>query len=108
MEDSELLRKKREKIESLKADGIDLYPNDARVKDTAASIITRFAHTDSEALGKIAERFSIAGRLMAIRDFGKGSFVMVQDERVGFRPLSERIRWGKRPSPSSKGSTWGI
>ena len=79
MEDSELLRKKKEKIESLKADGIELYPNDARVKDTAASIITRFAHMDSEALGMIAERFSIAGRLMAIRDFGKGSFVIVQD-----------------------------
>jgi len=79
MEDSELLRKKKEKIESLKADGIDLYPNDARVKDTAASIITRFAHMDSDALGMIAERFAIAGRLMAIRDFGKGSFVIVQD-----------------------------
>jgi lysyl-tRNA synthetase class 2 len=79
MEDSELLRKKKEKIESLKADGIELYPNDARVKDTAASIITRFAHMDSEALGMIAERFAIAGRMMAIRDFGKGSFVIVQD-----------------------------
>lgn len=79
MENSELLRKKREKIESLKADGIDLYPNDARVKDTAASIITRFAHMDSEALGRIAERFALAGRLMAIRDFGKGSFAVIQD-----------------------------
>ena len=61
MEDSELLRKKREKIESLKADGIDLYPNDARVKDTAASIITRYAHVDRDAIGKIAERIAIAG-----------------------------------------------
>ena len=79
MEDSELLRKKKEKIESLKADGIELYPNDARVTDTAAAIIERFADMDSDALGKIDERFSIAGRLMAIRDFGKGSFATVQD-----------------------------
>jgi lysyl-tRNA synthetase, class II len=79
MEDSELLRKKREKIESLKAEGIDLYPNDARVKDTAASIITRFAQMDNDALGMIADRFAVAGRLMAIRDFGKGSFASIQD-----------------------------
>ncbi|MGZ3593901.1 MAG: lysine--tRNA ligase, partial [Syntrophales bacterium] len=65
MEDSELLRKKKEKIESLKADGIELYPNDAKVKDTAASVMERFAQLDSDSLSKIAERFSIAGRLMA-------------------------------------------
>ena len=63
MEDSELLRKKREKIESLKADGIDLYPNDARVKDTAASIITRFAHMDSEALGKNRREICRSGQI---------------------------------------------
>lgn len=79
MEESELLRKRKEKIESLKADGIDLYPNDAPVRDTAASIIDRFAHMDNDALAAIDEIFTIAGRLMAIRDFGKGSFVMIQD-----------------------------
>ncbi len=79
MDESELLRKKKEKIESLKAEGIELYPNDVRVKDTAASITERFINMDSDALAAIDERFIIAGRLMAIRDFGKGSFVMIQD-----------------------------
>ena len=79
MEDSELLRKRKEKIESLKADGIELYPNDVRVKDTTASVIGRFANMVNDDLASIDERFSIAGRLMAIRDFGKGSFVMIQD-----------------------------
>jgi lysyl-tRNA synthetase class 2 len=79
MEESELFRKKKEKIESLKADGIELYPNDVRVKDTAASLIARFAHVDHDALATIDERFAIAGRLMAVRDFGKGSFIMIQD-----------------------------
>ncbi len=79
MDDSELLRKKKEKIESLKAEGIELYPNDVHVKDTAAYITERFTNTDSDALAAIGERFTIAGRLMAIRDFGKGSFVMIQD-----------------------------
>jgi lysyl-tRNA synthetase class 2 len=79
MEDSELLRKKKEKIESLKADGVELYPNDVRVKDTTASIMSRFTDMDHDAVTAINERFAIAGRMMAIRDFGKGSFVMIQD-----------------------------
>ena len=79
MDDSELLKKKKEKIESLKAEAIELYPNDVHVKDTAASMAERFTNMDNDALAAIDERFSIAGRLMAIRDFGKGSFVMIQD-----------------------------
>jgi lysyl-tRNA synthetase, class II len=83
MEESELLRKKKEKIESLKADGIELYPNDARVTDTAAAVIERFANMDKDVLESMPEdergSVSIAGRLMAIRDFGKGSFATVQD-----------------------------
>jgi lysyl-tRNA synthetase, class II len=96
MEDSELLRKKREKILSLKAEGIDLYPNDARVKDTTASIITRFSHMDSKALDTITERFSIAGRLMAIRDFGKGSFAIIQDRTGKLQAFIRKEKVGEK------------
>jgi lysyl-tRNA synthetase class 2 len=96
MEDSELLKKKKEKIESLKADGIELYPNDARVTDTAASVIERFAHMDADALGKIAERFSLAGRLMAIRDFGKGSFVIIQDRTGRLQAFVRKNQVGEK------------
>jgi len=34
MEESELLKKRREKVDSLKEEGIDLYPNDIRVGGT--------------------------------------------------------------------------
>jgi len=79
MEDSELLRKRKEKIESLKSEDIELYPNDVWVKDTTSSILSRFDHMNNEALAAIDEHFGIAGRIMAIRDFGKGAFVMIQD-----------------------------
>jgi lysyl-tRNA synthetase class 2 len=79
MEENELLKKRKEKIESLKADGIDLYPNNVKIKDTAATILQRFSDTDHDALAKIDERFSLAGRLMAIRNFGKAAFIKVQD-----------------------------
>jgi lysyl-tRNA synthetase class 2 len=36
---------------------------------------------DNEALEKVTERFAIAGRIMAIRNFGKGAFIAVQDRK---------------------------
>ncbi|HOG17058.1 MAG: Lysine--tRNA ligase, heat inducible [Syntrophaceae bacterium PtaU1.Bin231] len=81
MEDSELLRKRKEKIAALKSEGVELYPNGVRVKDTTASITERFGRMDNEALAKVEEKFCLAGRMMAIRDFGKGAFVSLQDRR---------------------------
>ncbi|MEA1935471.1 MAG: lysine--tRNA ligase [Thermodesulfobacteriota bacterium] len=79
MEESELLKKRKEKIESLKTDGIDLYPNEVKVTATTESIITRFGNMDKDALAQLNENFIIAGRLMAIRNFGKAAFVNIQD-----------------------------
>jgi lysyl-tRNA synthetase class 2 len=96
MEDSELLKKRKEKIDSLKAEGIDLYPNDVPVKDTTVSITTRFSHLDHDALAAIEERFSIAGRLMAVRDFGKGAFVMIQDRKGRLQAFIRKNQIGEK------------
>ncbi|PKN51223.1 MAG: lysine--tRNA ligase [Deltaproteobacteria bacterium HGW-Deltaproteobacteria-13] len=79
MEDNELLNIRREKISDLKAAGIDLYPNDIKPQNTTAEIIAEFGNADSEALAKLTNRFSIAGRLMFVRNFGKAAFVKIQD-----------------------------
>ena len=81
MSESELLKTRREKIESLKADGIDLYPNDIEVTSTTEDVLNRLGGLDNEALEKIEDRFTLAGRLMAVRNFGKASFVNIQDRK---------------------------
>lgn len=81
MEDSELFRKRLEKMKALKAEGIDLYPNDVRVSDTTASILERFKDTDNDVLTGLNERFTLAGRLMAVRNFGKAAFINIQDRK---------------------------
>ena len=71
-----------EKIVSLKADGIELYSNDVRLRgDTTASILNRFAMMDHDCLTRINERFNLAGRLMAVRNFGKAAFIDLQDRK---------------------------
>jgi lysyl-tRNA synthetase class 2 len=81
MEESELLRKRMEKTASLKADGIGLYSNDVRVGDTTASILSRFDGMDHDALASVNESFTLAGRLMAVRNFGKAAFIDLQDRK---------------------------
>lgn len=79
MEESELLKIRREKVAELAARGIDPYPNGIRVGDTAAALIERFGALDKDAFQGIEETFSLGGRIMAIRDFGKGAFLSLQD-----------------------------
>ncbi|MDX9744942.1 MAG: lysine--tRNA ligase [Syntrophales bacterium] len=79
MEESELLKRRLEKIESLKEDGIALYPNRFRYKDNAAALLARFENKENDVLSEVNEIFTVAGRLMAVRDFGKAAFVKVQD-----------------------------
>jgi lysyl-tRNA synthetase class 2 len=80
-EESELIKKRKEKMTSLQEDGIDLYPNDVHITDTTQSIHNRFDHMDGESLESSKDRVAIAGRLMAIRNFGKASFVSIQDRK---------------------------
>src|SRR3989339_1746000 len=95
-EESELLKNRREKIDSLKADGIDLYPNDAQVGDTTASVSERFGPMAPEELEKITGRFTLAGRLMAVRDFGKGAFISIQDRKGRLQAFLRKNQLGEK------------
>jgi len=81
MEDNDLLKVRLEKIAALKAAGVDLYPNNVRPQNTTAEILTEFGNSEAEALAGLKQQFSIAGRLMAVRNFGKAAFVKIQDRK---------------------------
>ncbi|HON23080.1 MAG TPA: lysine--tRNA ligase [Syntrophales bacterium] len=81
MEESELIKTRKEKIAALRAAGVDLYPNDVRVENTSGELKDRFGTLDNEELSRVEERFNLAGRLMAVRNFGKASFISIQDRK---------------------------
>ncbi|MFO7570141.1 MAG: lysine--tRNA ligase [Smithellaceae bacterium] len=81
MEDNDLLKVRLEKIAALKAAGINLYPNDAKPRHTTSGILASYGQTGGDALAELTETFSIAGRLMAVRNFGKAAFVKIQDRK---------------------------
>ena len=96
MGENELLKNRREKISSLKAEGIDLYPNDVNVNATTETILSRFGHLDNDALEKIEERFSLAGRLMAVRSFGKAAFLNIQDRKGRIQAYIKKNKIGEK------------
>ena len=80
-ETSELVQQRIRKLEELRQEGIDPFPNDFSVTHTSRSIHETFDSLPDEALESSGETCSIAGRIMAIRDFGKASFIQIQDRK---------------------------
>lgn len=79
MEKSDLLRQRREKIQALRESGVQLFPNDFKAEHTSREIIEQYGDWSAEALQDLDEAFSCAGRMMAVRKFGRAAFVHLQD-----------------------------
>ena len=80
-ETSELIQQRIKKLESLRREGIDPYPNDFRVTHTSRDLHEAFDPLPDEELKSVGETIRLAGRIMAIRDFGKASFIQIQDRK---------------------------
>jgi len=78
---SELVQQRIKKLETLRKDGIDPYPNDFRVTHTSRDLHGTFDPLSDEELKSVGETFCLAGRIMALRDFGKASFIQIQDRK---------------------------
>ncbi len=97
MEESEILRQRKEKIKDLRAMGVQLFPNDFRAGHTSREIIQRYGDWSAEALQGLEEVFACAGRIMAIRDFGRAAFVQVQDRTERIQVYLRKDLLGEEP-----------
>jgi lysyl-tRNA synthetase class 2 len=75
---SELLQKRLEKIEELKNNKINLFPNGYVVSHTIKNI-RDIVEKDPESLTEEGPLFASAGRMMAINSFGKSAFIRFRD-----------------------------
>lgn len=78
---SELLKLRREKLDEFAKEGINPFPNDFKVIHTSQEIRERFSKMEANDLEKVEEEFSLAGRIVAIRNFGKAAFFHIQDRK---------------------------
>ncbi len=78
MEDKQFELRKS-KLKELKEMGIDPYANGFTPEHTTEEITSRHASKSPEELEEMGELFSLAGRIVSKRDFGKSAFFHLSD-----------------------------
>jgi len=76
---NEYMKVRRDKAHELQESGINPYPNGIIAENFAADLHETYGEMSGEDLEKKSPKFTIAGRVMAIRSFGKAGFVQCQD-----------------------------
>ncbi len=82
IDENEVIARKKEKIESLRGQGINPYSNTKKPEIKISALKEKIALMEKEDLEKTgkSERFAIAGRLMSLRTMGKLAFAHLKDE----------------------------
>ncbi|RME21589.1 MAG: lysine--tRNA ligase, partial [Deltaproteobacteria bacterium] len=90
----EQVASRRRRLEIMKELGLAAYPNHFKPDSTAADIHERYGSLDAESLDKIDTTHRLAGRVMALRSFGKACFVKLQDRTGRIQVYFQKNRLG--------------
>jgi lysyl-tRNA synthetase, class II len=77
--EAQLIAQRQEKAKGWRALGVDPYGNGFRPAHLALDISRANAEQSAEQLEKAAQSYTVAGRVMAIRSFGKAAFLKLRD-----------------------------
>ncbi|MGH7890251.1 MAG: lysine--tRNA ligase, partial [Thermodesulfobacteriota bacterium] len=72
-------KKKLQEVQDIGLQGGNLFPNDFKPSYEAAKVLSFYKDYSEEELKNLSEEFSLAGRVMALRDFGKSVFLHIKD-----------------------------
>ena len=77
--DNEYIERRKEKIKSLRDMGIDPFSNTYDRENSVEDILQKYSGTNPKSFELDNEIFKIAGRVTAIRSFGKSAFIKIID-----------------------------
>ena len=90
---SDIIEKRREKLETLKQLDIPLYPNHINVSHSVGEI-RGLIEEDPQGLTEQGPVFQTAGRLMAVNRMGKSSFIRFRDRTGQLQAYLQKNRLG--------------
>jgi len=90
---SDILQKRKEKIEELKKSGVNLFPNNFNVSHTIQDI-QKEIEKSPQTLTADEPLFVAAGRMMAINNFGKSAFIRFRDRTGQLQAYVRKDRIG--------------
>ncbi|MEP6916860.1 MAG: lysine--tRNA ligase [Acidobacteriota bacterium] len=79
--ESDLLRQRRSNFNELAVLGVDPYPHRFERSNTVAELVAAHGSAGKEELETAAIQVRTAGRILAIRSFGKANFLVLSDGR---------------------------
>ncbi len=77
--DNQLLKQRREKAESLAELGVNLYSNSFKPKHKISSLLPKERLLEPQQSEEGEQVYAVAGRIMAMRKFGKAAFFTIAD-----------------------------
>src|SRR3954467_14755382 len=80
--ESEQIRQRRANFEELQRLGVTAYPHAFARTDAIESLVAAHGDTAGEALEAARVETATAGRILAIRSFGKANFLVISDGRA--------------------------
>ncbi len=92
--ESDLLRQRRANFEALVRLGVDPYPHQFQRTDTIADLVSAHGPKSKEELETANIETRTAGRILAIRSFGKANFLVISD---GYAKIQAYVRQDSMP-----------
>ena len=91
MEDS-LIQQRRDKFKKLSERGVKPYPNDFKPTHRVQEVLSKYGDKDEKT---ILETLRLAGRIIALRRFGKAAFIHFQDDTGRLQAYFKQDKLGK-------------
>jgi lysyl-tRNA synthetase class 2 len=92
--ESDLTLQRIGKVEELIDLNINPYPNDFKPSSLASELIEKYLDVDGDELKSLQTEFSVAGRVISIRDFGKSAFFHVKDRSAKIQCFVQKNQIG--------------
>src|SRR3989304_5871906 len=77
--ENELVEQRKQKIKELRSIGVNPFPNDFKPSHDVEKVLSSHSNLSDEELKSLSNEFALAGRVIALRDFGKSTFFHIMD-----------------------------
>jgi len=104
--EGQLYLQRVKKVEEIRNSGINPYPNHYRRQNVAEGVHRDMADMTPEEVEASGKRYVLAGRVMAIRNFGKAAFIHLEDSTGRIQVFMKRDNLG--PEGFSRFKTWDV
>ncbi|OGR07784.1 MAG: lysine--tRNA ligase [Deltaproteobacteria bacterium RIFOXYD12_FULL_50_9] len=94
---NQTLQQRRQKAQELLDTGVPLYANDFKPTHRIADVNARGNTINAETPQNSGPTYTIAGRILALRKFGKAAFLKIQDESAKLQIYVKRDTVGEAP-----------